>query len=429
MKILTVLCHGTVNSTDTDTSEGNVLVITKVAQSLDDFDNFKLYEGVGTDKLQETVPESDLIRGIIGGKGVEAVVDNAVAWIRQRRTDLNDEITVNLAGHSRGSITCYKIARALCSDPELFKVQVNIFAIDPVPGNTGDFISRNGANYENIILGGNVWEGNSFLMLAESEHRVVFRPYIDALYGVGLPNHEFDTMPGTHGGINMLLGYEREAASLVLSRALTFLQANGSPLKPKAADSILDAPKRLKVYAKLMDKVGKYKAHASVNPFKKHGNFGESMLNFVMSGMQVDRHRITNVNGSKADFAMAGGQDGPAGQANQRRKDFHGLTMSEALNRMAASNDGGPAYTTRAQRFFCNLDHETIFRDRYPKLAVQITALEMSRRGELANSSRTLNALDGALSEFNDMELSERQRLLSFLDRQKIRNTILHIGH
>src|SRR5207344_1666419 len=115
-------------------------------------------------------------------------------------------------------------------------VSVNIFAIDPVPGNTG---SMNKESYDRIALGNNV--DNSFLMLAESEHRQTFRPYIDALYSKGgNQKNQFDTMPGTHGGINELKGSEGEAAALVLSRALRFLRDNGTSFNGKEGKYILN---------------------------------------------------------------------------------------------------------------------------------------------------------------------------------------------
>lgn len=41
---------------------------------------------------------------------------------------------VNIVGWSRGGISCHMLANAMADDPELSKVPVNIFAIDPVPG-------------------------------------------------------------------------------------------------------------------------------------------------------------------------------------------------------------------------------------------------------------------------------------------------------
>ena len=41
---------------------------------------------------------------------------------------------VNLVGWSRGGISCHMLANAMQADPDLQHIEVNIFAIDPVPG-------------------------------------------------------------------------------------------------------------------------------------------------------------------------------------------------------------------------------------------------------------------------------------------------------
>jgi hypothetical protein len=86
------------------------------------------------------------VAGVFWGAGVQANVDKAVKFATEAFRNASPEIerignkirisntTVNLAGHSRGSITCYKIAHALRKFPG---IKINIFAIDPVPGNNG----------------------------------------------------------------------------------------------------------------------------------------------------------------------------------------------------------------------------------------------------------------------------------------------------
>jgi hypothetical protein len=421
MTVLTILNHGTDNSTDTQTSDGFVLVISKIASLLGSPANFILNEGAGTQKLRDTGVVSPRPQGIFNGQGVEDNVRISVDWVKRRIQELRPSglkvTAVNLAGHSRGSITCYKIANKLSVDLRTHEIPINIFAIDPVPGNTGNFITRNGANYENIVLSGNVWRGNSFLMLAESEHRLVFRAYIDALYGARLPNHEFDTMPGTHGGINMLQGPEHEAADLVLSRALEFLKANGSPLKKEADAYILGAGRRHDLYLELMGRIKKYKAHASVNPAKKHSNSWEAVKNFAMSGLQVDKHRLVNVNHDKANFAVDPERNGPALQGAQKRKNFHGLTMNEAIDRMS----GAQAHGTRAHRFFCNFDHEKIFGDLYPELAAYLSFLESETFSTSFSNPQRMDVLHRIGSEeFARMRDTEQAYFMDYLEKRGV---------
>jgi hypothetical protein len=419
MTVLTILNHGTANSTDTRTSEGNVLVISKIAALLDGPD-WILNEGAGTAELRKQGIDSPEGKGIAGGKGVEDNVARAVEWVKKRHREQRGQISVNLAGHSRGSITCYKIARALCDHRDTANVPINIFAIDPVPGNTGNAFTNNGENYKNIVLGGNVWPGRSVLMLAESEHRLVFRPYVDALYSVGLPRHRLDTIPGTHGGINMLGGYEDEAAQIVLSQALEFLKANNSTMSDAADQFILSEKERMKLYSELMWRLKKYKAHASLNPFKKGGNLKETAINIVTAGLRVDTHRIANVQGKKADFGpgMAGTADDKAHL--QGRKDHHGLKMSEALQRVMPGDGKDEAHSKRPHRFFCNLDHQNLFGRHYPELIGNVKELERSGAGDMAKIRIKMKVLGEGAANYQAMDGMEKRYFDRFLAKRGI---------
>jgi hypothetical protein len=413
MTVLTILNHGTANSTDrVATSEGCMLVISQIAELLAGVEDkdWMLTEGAGTAKLRDTGVNSSAIAGIGGGKGVEDNVVRAVRWIKERRAQVGSDVTVNLAGHSRGSITCYKIARALCNDASTSRIPINIFAIDPVPGNTGDAFTKNGENYKNIILGGNVWRGNSYLLLAESEHRLVFRPYVDALYSVGMKDHKFDTIPGTHGGINMLDGGEHEAAAIVLSRALRFLQKNASPMKNTVDSYILDGRARLGKYAELMCRIKKYKRDASVNPLK--GGVG-GVVNFAMSGFQVERHRVANVHGKKNAF---GPESLAEDNGKARRGDFHGLNLGKAIGQMS----GSEAHATRPHRFFCNLDHQTLFAKTYATLYETVRTLERSGVGGVEKAKIRSRLLGECSAAYNSMQGAEKVYFDRFLAKRGI---------
>jgi hypothetical protein len=403
MTVLTVLSHGTANSTDTETSEGCVLVISQIANLLDGEDgkDWILNEGAGTKKLRATGIKSSSVKGIGGGKGVEDNVSRSVNWIMERFKKLHGNITVNLAGHSRGSITCYKIARALCDDPVSARIPINIFAIDPVPGNTGNAFTNNGENYRNIIQGGNLWAGNSFLLLAESEHRLVFRPYVDALYGWGLPRHKFDTIPGTHGGINMLDGDEREAADIVLSRALAFLSVNQSPMTRTADNYILNGEERLFKYAQLMIRIRKYKSHASINPLK--GGLG-AVGNFVTGGLRFERHRVANV------------------QANTTRQEQQGTFAGggEKLNKVFKVMSGDKANSERSHRFFCNLDHQELFRVSYATIYELVRTLERSNVADRKKDEIKGKLLGEANADYKRMRGAEKTYFDRFLEKRGI---------
>ena len=145
MRVITILSHGTANSTNRSTSGGSELVISKLARLLagQDGADWILNEGAGTKELRRQGIDSGGFMGAAAGEGVQANVDKSVDFVKRQLKRFSGGIgssrgiAINLAGHSRGSITCYKIANALLNDadPAVRALPVNIFAIDPVPGN------------------------------------------------------------------------------------------------------------------------------------------------------------------------------------------------------------------------------------------------------------------------------------------------------
>lgn len=395
---VTILCHGTDNSTDVATSGGNTLVISRITELLAGTEgkDWMLMEGAGTQRLRDQNVDASWAGGVFKGSGVEENVERARKFIeKESRASFKAQdgkpgnrvqMTVNLAGHSRGSITCYKIAHALRNDPG---VKINIFAIDPVPGNNGGI---NKEMHKHLTLGQNVV--NSFLLLAESEHRLNFRPYVDALYCLNWPEHGFDTIPGTHGGINELTGQEHEAADIVLSRALKFLKDNGSTLLQHADHEILDEQQLLDRYSAMMLRIKEYKKHASLNLFKARSwdEFKSAAGNLGTSSLNVDKHRIANVAGDKLTW---GGEE-PKGLIDsvkvrvkqaigehlptpKGRSAHHGLNMSEAIRRMS----GDKAHAKRTNRYFANQQHEKIFRAAYTGTFTALNNVERSADKEL----------------------------------------------
>jgi len=387
MPAITILNHGTANSTNRATSEGSELVISRIGNLLGGVEgrDWILNEGAGTDELahQRGISPSlgKTIAGIAKGDGVEANVAKSVNFVRDA-VQARGPLTVNLAGHSRGSITCYKIASEL--QDWMPNLTVNIFAIDPVPGNNGTI---NEEMHERIALRGNVQ--HSFLMLAESEHRLNFRPYVDQIYSAekSAKGHKFDTMPGTHGGINMLTGNEREAAALVLSRALRFLQKHGSQFRLGVANSILDDISTLRKYSELMLRIKRYNAHATVNPLK---SFKNAMGNLATTSFNIDKHRIVNVAGPKETWGTAGHEVPLPHSAG--RSDHHGLGMNAALTLMGLSNP----HSQRANRFFANKEHEKLFANQHHHYVREVLNLERS------SDPQSVAALQRAIASTTD---------------------------
>jgi hypothetical protein len=208
--------------------------------------------------------------------------------------------------------------------------------------------------YRHIALGPNV--RNSFLMLAEMERRGPFRTYIDAKYVGDNKDHQADTMPGIHGGINELTGFESEAAQLVLSRALRFLKANGSRFAwvngenntkfngttKYILDKNGDSPSgTLAMYSKIMLRIEDYKGHAQ--------SYGE-------------KDRKANVLGPKATWATSGHQ--LPDPLTSGRDDHHGLNVDEAFKRMHSGDPNYVPYAQRTYRFFANQEHQVLLEHR-----------------------------------------------------------------
>ncbi|MBV8879639.1 MAG: hypothetical protein JO332_06745, partial [Planctomycetaceae bacterium] len=110
------------------------------------------------------------IRGVISGYGWEDNVLHAVEVIKAINAGSHQPISfVNMAGWSRGAITCGMLAHALHNDAATKHIIVNIIALDPVPG-PGNFgpeqvtIPPNCLNYTGIFQ--------------EDEARKIMRPAV-----------------------------------------------------------------------------------------------------------------------------------------------------------------------------------------------------------------------------------------------------------
>jgi hypothetical protein len=97
---------------------------------------------------------------------------------------------VNAIGWSRGAVSCHMLANALAKDPRLSQIEINIFAIDPVPG-PGEFDAHR------VQLPRTV--RNYFAVYARHELQRIFRPTLPAFEGDCRPRG-FRTvlMPGVH---------------------------------------------------------------------------------------------------------------------------------------------------------------------------------------------------------------------------------------
>ena len=107
------------------------------------------------------------VRGNISGHGWDQNVNDAMAIIKFIHSSSPISV-INMAGWSRGAVTCHMLSNAIASDPDTRAIRINIFAADPVagPGNRADpnknTIPPNVANY--------------FAVVAENENRSIMKP-------------------------------------------------------------------------------------------------------------------------------------------------------------------------------------------------------------------------------------------------------------
>ena len=116
------------------------------------------------------------LRGVTSGFGWEHNVEHTMAVLD---ATIDVPRTINMVGWSRGAITCFMMAHALYRNPRTSAIDVNIFALDPVPG-PGNFHDP-----DKVTLPANV--KHYAAVVEQDERRKIFKPaLIDA-----------DSVPGT----------------------------------------------------------------------------------------------------------------------------------------------------------------------------------------------------------------------------------------
>src|SRR5215472_3184242 len=116
------------------------------------------------------------LRGVVTGYGWEHNVEHTMAVLG---ATIDLPRTINMVGWSRGAITCFMIANALHQNPRTSGIEVNIFALDPVPG-PGNFDDP-----DKVTLPANV--RHYAAVAQQDERRKIFKPaLIDAESAPGI---------------------------------------------------------------------------------------------------------------------------------------------------------------------------------------------------------------------------------------------------
>jgi hypothetical protein len=200
-------------------------------------------------------PWTARLKGITEGYGWEENVDHAVEVIQAIAMGSNPDWTrgittpaaINMAGWSRGAITCHMLAHALAVHPYLKTIPVNIFAFDPVPG-PGNFKA------EQVSLPSNVNHCSAVVM--EDECRQVMKPVTFDLGADEKSGKRFKTipMPGAHN--TAVLWARSEVGTIGAALAHQFLTRHGTRLRNPL---ILTDVQYCELYAKVRMDLLKYR--------------------------------------------------------------------------------------------------------------------------------------------------------------------------
>lgn len=220
-------------------------------------------------------PEVWKLTGLALGNGWDDNVYKAVWMLTHLKFEMSQPIdTINIIGWSRGAVTCLKIANKLF---EVFEdtLNVNIFAIDPVPGGytnrTLDILAipPNVRNYLAVLAldadGGNFQptdRSDITLLAPKSQHGKGGNP--DSLNPQYIKPHvHFLPIPGNHSDVaNVNFSHPLVENSAILCRHLAwkFLSLHGTPM---AKEFQLSSDEVSQLYNQMLPKLGEIAKAAS----------------------------------------------------------------------------------------------------------------------------------------------------------------------
>jgi len=227
------------------------------------------------DSFMGNTPEVWRQMGRALGNGWDDNIYKAVWMITHLKFEMSQPIdTINIVGWSRGAVTCLKMANKFF---EVFEdtINVNIFAVDPVPGGytarTLDMLAipPNVRNYLAILAldadGGNFLPTDRHdlkLLAPKSQHGKQGNP--DSLNPQHIkPNVHFLPMPGNHSDLvnaKISSALIENSAKLCCHLGWMFLTAHGSLMK-KSFQLSADETKAL--YDQMLPKLGEIAKAAS----------------------------------------------------------------------------------------------------------------------------------------------------------------------
>jgi hypothetical protein len=185
-----------------------------------------------------------LPRGMITGYGWEHNVDHTIAVLK---ATIDLPRVINMAGWSRGAITCFMTAHALYDDPRTRPIDVHIFAFDPVPG-PGNFDDP-----DKVTLPPNV--KHYAAVVQQDERRKIMRPAVISADEVPGVKAKFYYMPGSH--TTPVFRTKNEVGLIAAFLCHKFLQKHGTKLNNPITLSTKDL---CELYAKIRIDIAEYHA-------------------------------------------------------------------------------------------------------------------------------------------------------------------------
>jgi hypothetical protein len=182
-------------------------------------------------------------RGMVTGFGWDHNVEHTMAVLN---ATVELPHVVNMAGWSRGAITCFMTAHALYDNPRTRAVDVNIFAFDPVPG-PGNFDDP-----DKITLPPNV--GHYAAIVQQDERRKIMRPAVTSTDEAPGVKARFYYMPGSH--TTPVFRTKSEVGLIAAFLAQKFLRKHGTRLNNPIELSGRDL---CELYAKIRIDIAQYR--------------------------------------------------------------------------------------------------------------------------------------------------------------------------
>ncbi|WP_141696982.1 hypothetical protein [Xanthomonas translucens] len=117
-----------------ETLNGGKLLLQEVGSISDPTANQVIRSARGLQGISTSNMAITRLLNMACGNGIGRNISKAITFLEYMADHGHKPTCVNLAGWSRGGVTCVRLAQALHANAKLRDIEVNSFAGDPVPG-------------------------------------------------------------------------------------------------------------------------------------------------------------------------------------------------------------------------------------------------------------------------------------------------------